>query len=73
MKERWKRDNVPFHASNPASKGVLLHRTTLILTATFLANSKIAADSSKQIGDCTLNVVWQVQKVYWKILTESVP
>jgi hypothetical protein len=57
----------------PASKHVFLYRTSLGLTTTFLANHKIAADSSKELGDCTLNVIWQVQKVYWKISTSSIP
>ena len=56
--EKWGYD--PFHASVLLSRRVFSHRTTLILTATFLANHKIAADSSKQLGDYILHVIWQV-------------
>jgi hypothetical protein len=63
----------PFKTSILVSRRVLPYRTNLQLTATFLAKHKIAADSSKQLGDCTLHVIWQVQKVYWKISTTSVP
>ena len=55
-----KRGCTPFHASIHVSRRVLSLRTTLILTATFLANHKIAADSSKQLGDYILHVIWQV-------------
>ncbi len=68
-----KRGYDPFHVSILVSKRVLWCRTTLLLTATFLANRKIAADSSKQLGDYTLHVIWQVQTVHWKIPTSSIP
>jgi len=72
MIEGWKRTHIPFHLPFPIPKRIFPYRTNLQLTATFLANQKIAADSSKLLGDCILYVVWQVQKVHWKISEESI-
>jgi hypothetical protein len=57
----------PLPCSNILFPQVFPYRTSLQLTATFLANHKIAADSSKHFGECTIYVIWQIQTVNWKI------